>query len=85
MFQNLPAPVKRRVKSLKKIQVDTTHLEAKFYEEVHELECKYHQLYTPFYEKVLNSLKVPIIFVLLSLLNYHWIENTSNLFKEKKC
>lgn len=27
-------------------------MEAKFYEEVHELECKYHQLYTPLYEKV---------------------------------
>jgi len=51
VMQNLPAPVKRRIKALKKIQLETTHLEAKFYEEVHELECKYHALYSPHYEK----------------------------------
>ena len=50
-FQSLPAPVKKRLKALKKIQLETTKLEAKFYEEVHQLECKYHQLYTPLYEK----------------------------------
>merc|ERR1719510_1311985 len=26
-------------------------VEAKFYEEVHQLECKYHELFTPLYEK----------------------------------
>lgn len=26
-------------------------MEAKFFEEVHTLECKYHELYTPLYEK----------------------------------
>ena len=50
-MQSLPAPVKKRLKALKKIQLETTKLEAKFYEEVHQLECKYHQLYTPLYEK----------------------------------
>ena len=48
----MPASVKRRIKALKKIQLETTMLEAKFYEEVHLLECKYHKLYTPLYEKV---------------------------------
>jgi len=43
--------VKRRLKALKKIQLETTKIEAKFYEEVHKLECKYHLQYSPFYEK----------------------------------
>jgi len=51
MLRNLPAPVKRRIKALKKLQLEATHIEAKFYEEVHELECKYHQMYIPLYEK----------------------------------
>ena len=50
-IESLPAPVKRRLKSLKKLQLETTKIEAKFYEEVHQLECKYHELYTPLYEK----------------------------------
>lgn len=52
LFQQLPACVKRRIKALKKIQLETTNIEAKFYEEVHLLECKYQKLYTPLYEKV---------------------------------
>eukprot|EP00095_Tigriopus_kingsejongensis_P004518 maker-scaffold532_size145644-snap-gene-0.28 protein:Tk04518 transcript:maker-scaffold532_size145644-snap-gene-0.28-mRNA-1 annotation:"hypothetical protein CAPTEDRAFT_163453" len=50
-IESLPAPVKRRLKSLKKLQFANTEIEAKFYEEIHELECKYHKLYTPLYEK----------------------------------
>jgi len=50
-IQSLPAPVKRRIKSLKKIQLAATNIEAKFYEEVHELECKYHEQYLPLYKK----------------------------------
>merc|ERR1712156_975093 len=48
---SLPAPVKRRLKSLKKIQLESTKIEAKFYEEVHKLECKYHEMYKPLYEQ----------------------------------
>ena len=33
-FQSLPPAVKRRIKSLKKLQLETTKIEAKFYEEV---------------------------------------------------
>merc|ERR1712113_163133 len=44
---SLPAPVKRRLKALKKIQLESTKIEAKFYEEVHKLECKYHEMYKP--------------------------------------
>ncbi|XP_046748655.1 nucleosome assembly protein 1-like 1 isoform X1 [Diprion similis] len=51
MLEALPAPVKRRIKALKKIQLVATNIEAKFYEEVHALECKYHKMYVPLYEK----------------------------------
>lgn len=37
-FQSLPVAVKRRVKALKKIQLQYTDLEADFYKEVHALE-----------------------------------------------
>jgi nucleosome assembly protein 1-like 1 len=47
---SLPAPVKRRLKALKKVQLEATKIEAKFYEEVHKLECKYHELYKPLYD-----------------------------------
>ena len=48
---SLPAPVKRRLKALKKIQLESTKIEAKFYEEVHKLECKYHEIYRPLYDQ----------------------------------
>jgi len=50
-ISSLPAPVKRRLKALKKIQLESTKIEAKFYEEVHKLECKYHEMYQPLYQK----------------------------------
>ncbi len=52
VFQNLPAIVKKRVNALKNLQLQVTNLEAKFYEEVHLLECKYNKLYYPIHEKV---------------------------------
>ncbi|KAJ9592495.1 hypothetical protein L9F63_015911, partial [Diploptera punctata] len=51
MLEQLPASVKRRIKALKKLQLEATNIEAKFYEEVHLLECKYQKLFTPLYEK----------------------------------
>jgi len=48
---SLPAPVRRRIKALKKLQLEATKIEAKFYEEVHALECKYHYMYSPIYAK----------------------------------
>merc|ERR1712055_196635 len=47
----LPAPVKRRIKALKKLQLEATNIEAEFYKELHLLECKYHTSYLPFHEK----------------------------------
>ncbi|XP_033320810.1 nucleosome assembly protein 1 isoform X1 [Megalopta genalis] len=49
-MQSLPATVKRRIKALKKLQVLTTNIEAKFYEEVHALECAYHKMCIPLYD-----------------------------------
>merc|ERR1712025_1188428 len=50
-IQSLPAPVKKRLKALKKIQFESTKIEAQFYEEVHLLECKNHQKFEPLYAK----------------------------------
>jgi len=50
-IQSLPAPVKKRLKALKKIQFEATKIEAQFYEEVHQLECKYHTKLEPLYGK----------------------------------
>jgi nucleosome assembly protein 1-like 1 len=51
MLAALPPNVKRRIKALKKLQMEQTNIEAKFFDAVHELECKYHKLYVPLYEK----------------------------------
>lgn len=62
MLALLPVPVKRRIKSLKKLQLEVTNIEAKFFKEVHDLECKYHKLYVPLYEKrstIVNGLYEP--------------------------
>ncbi|XP_043261771.1 nucleosome assembly protein 1-like 1-B isoform X2 [Colletes gigas] len=50
-MQSLPASVKRRVKALKQLQLFTTNIEAKFYGDIHTLECAYNKLYAPLYEK----------------------------------
>ncbi|KAI4894591.1 hypothetical protein NFI96_018814, partial [Prochilodus magdalenae] len=50
-ISTLPKAVKRRVYALKRLQVQSAHIEAKFYEEVHELERKYAGLYQPIFEK----------------------------------
>lgn len=50
-MQSLPAPVKRRIKALKQLQLVTTNIEAKFYEEVHALECEYYKMCAPLYQK----------------------------------
>lgn len=52
--QSLPAPVKRRIKALKQLQLKTTNIEAKFYEEVHALECRYYQLCVSVYQERSN-------------------------------
>lgn len=49
--QSLPKVVKRRLKALKKLQFEMIKIESKFYEEVHELECRYAAKYAPLCDK----------------------------------
>ena len=49
---SLPKVVKRRLKALKKLQFQMIEIESKFYEEVHELECKYANKYAPLFDRV---------------------------------
>jgi len=57
----LPKAVKRRINALKQLQVRCAHIEAKFYEEVHDLERKYAALYQPLFDKVGSSLRVACV------------------------
>uniref|UniRef100_A0A3B3ZJQ9 Uncharacterized protein n=1 Tax=Periophthalmus magnuspinnatus TaxID=409849 RepID=A0A3B3ZJQ9_9GOBI len=50
-IESLPKVVKRRINALKNLQVKCAHIEATFYEEVHELERKYAALYQPLFDK----------------------------------
>ncbi|RWS08222.1 nucleosome assembly protein 1-like 1-B [Dinothrombium tinctorium] len=50
-YESLPKAVKRRVKALKKLQLESLHIEAKFQAEIHELECKYAKQLEPLYQK----------------------------------
>ena len=57
----MPRVVKRRVNALKNLQVKCAQIEAKFYEEVHDLERKYAVLYQPLFDKVMLSNTLPKI------------------------
>ncbi|NWX42538.1 NP1L1 protein, partial [Steatornis caripensis] len=61
-IESLPKVVKRRVNALKNLQVQCAQIEAKFYEEVHELERKYAALYQPLFDKrseIINAIYEP--------------------------
>lgn len=47
----LPPNVRRRIRALRSLQKEFVDIEAKFYGEVHALECKYEKLYKPLFEK----------------------------------
>lgn len=49
-LQNLSKPVKQRIKALKKLQFETSKIEADFYRELHQIECNFAQRYSKFYE-----------------------------------
>ncbi|XP_015784720.1 nucleosome assembly protein 1-like 1-A [Tetranychus urticae] len=44
-YDTLPKSVKRRVKALKKLQVDFLKMESQFHMEMHAIECKYNAMY----------------------------------------
>ncbi|CAF4656072.1 unnamed protein product [Rotaria sp. Silwood1] len=54
---SLPPEVVRRVNALRNLQVEHHKIEAKFFEEVHALECRYLNKYQPLYEKRVNIVK----------------------------
>ncbi|CAH2055731.1 unnamed protein product, partial [Iphiclides podalirius] len=59
---SLPPNVRRRIRALRSLQKDFVDIEAKFYSEVHTLECKYEKLYKPLFEKraqIVNGLYEP--------------------------
>uniref|UniRef100_A0A452V735 Nucleosome assembly protein 1 like 1 n=2 Tax=Ursus TaxID=9639 RepID=A0A452V735_URSMA len=61
-LSHLPRVVKRRVNALKNLQVKCAQIEAKFYEEVHDLERKYAVLYQPLFDKrfeIINAIYEP--------------------------
>lgn len=50
-IESLPKVVKRKLKALKKLQYEMIKIESKFYEEVHNLECRYATQYAPLTER----------------------------------
>lgn len=53
-IETLPNCIKKRLNALKNIQVECAQLEGKFYEEAHQLEMKYAELFKPLYDKRTN-------------------------------
>ena len=47
----LPRPILKRVKALKNLQLKMVDIESGFYDELHQLECKYMQKYEGLFEK----------------------------------
>jgi len=61
-ISSLPPIVKRRIKALKKLQLQYTEMEADFYKEVHALEVKYDKMHQTLYDKrgkVVNATHEP--------------------------
>lgn len=61
-IEMLPQCVKNRLNALKNIQVECAKIEGKFYEEAHELEMKYAELFKPLYDKrtaIVNAMYEP--------------------------
>ena len=61
-IDTLPESVKRRINALKNIQVECAGIEGKFYEEAHQLEMKYAELFKPLYDKrceIVNAVYEP--------------------------
>merc|ERR1712136_485937 len=61
-IDTLPQCVKNRINALKNVQVECAYLEGKFYEEAHQLEMKYAELFKPLYDKrqeIVNAIYEP--------------------------
>jgi len=51
VIEDIPPEVARRIKALKKHQLEITKIESEFYKEMHALECKYAPLFKPYFDK----------------------------------
>merc|ERR1712183_1095680 len=63
-IDTLPQCVKNRINALKNVQVECAYLEGLFYEEAHQLEMKYAELFKPLYDKrmdIVNALYEPTV------------------------
>jgi len=56
MIKSFPVKVQKRINALKNIELERLHLEAKFYDEVYQLERRYQELYQPLHDKRKNIL-----------------------------
>jgi hypothetical protein len=75
---NLPKEVLKRVNALKNIQVKMVDIESKFYDELHQLECKYASMYEPLLnnrEHIVNGAYDPTDEV-----NYSYIYSLRQIF-----
>ena len=52
----LSAPIRRRIQALKKIQLESLHLEAEFFRDVYDLEYKYHSRFSAHHNTVSSNI-----------------------------
>lgn len=50
-MENNPAPIKRRIAALRKIQLETINLEAEFHQAVYEVERNYMEKHSKIFDK----------------------------------
>lgn len=50
-MENNPAPIKRRIVALRKLQLETTNLDAEFHQNVYELERNFMKKHSEIFEK----------------------------------
>lgn len=80
MISSLPKVVKRRLKALKKLQVESNQLEAQFYEQLHKVECEYEKKYETLFTKrseIINAKVEP------NDVECEWSENEDDPLSDK--
>ncbi|KAL1122054.1 hypothetical protein AAG570_003460 [Ranatra chinensis] len=82
----VPPVVEKRIRALKKIQLESICIEARFHEEVHKLECKYNELLSTLYsqrEDIVSGLYEPSEEECISLsINNKAVELTQHFYSK---
>lgn len=60
MLSRLPPQARKKICALRKIQLETTHLEAEFHRMVYDLEKKHQEKHEILFEKRKNIIKLSI-------------------------